>query len=79
MHYGSQGRRLPAGAGPGVGRALIVPNPKLKLLDEVREVMRLKHCSRPGRGNELRTLNIELPTLIRSFVSSIQRARDRRS
>jgi hypothetical protein len=26
-------------------RALITPNPKLKLLDQVREVMRLKHYS----------------------------------
>ena len=26
-------------------RELIVPNPKLKLLDQVREVMRLKHYS----------------------------------
>ena len=29
----------------GVGSDLIVPNPKLKLLDQVREVMRLKHYS----------------------------------
>ena len=29
----------------GSGPALIVPNPKLKLLDQVREVMRLKHYS----------------------------------
>ena len=27
------------------GKELIVPNPKLKLLDQVREVMRLKHYS----------------------------------
>ena len=27
----------------GVGFALVVPNPKLKLLDQVREVLRLKH------------------------------------
>ena len=45
MHHGSQGRRLPAGAEPGVGRALVIPNPRLKLLDQVREVMRLKHYS----------------------------------
>ena len=32
--------------GPGSGPAeLIIPNPKLKLLDQVREVMRLKHYS----------------------------------
>jgi hypothetical protein len=29
----------------GVGSDPIVPNPKLKLLDQVREVMRLKHYS----------------------------------
>jgi hypothetical protein len=29
----------------GAGSDLIVPNPKLKLLDQVREVMRLKHYS----------------------------------
>ena len=32
--------------GPVIGRRdLITPNPKLKLLDQVREVMRLKHYS----------------------------------
>jgi hypothetical protein len=36
-----------AGVGPPrVGRRdLITPNPKLKLLDQVREVLRLKHYS----------------------------------
>ena len=29
----------------GAGSDLIVPNPKLKLLDQVREIMRLKHYS----------------------------------
>ena len=29
----------------GAGSDLIVPNPKLRLLDQVREVMRLKHYS----------------------------------
>jgi hypothetical protein len=29
----------------GIGSDLIVPNPKLKLLGQVREVMRLKHYS----------------------------------
>ena len=34
------------GSGSGPGRAeLIIPNPKLKLLDQVREIMRLKHYS----------------------------------
>jgi hypothetical protein len=46
MHHGNQPRRLPGGAGSGERvRALILPNPKLKLLDQVREVMRLKHYS----------------------------------
>lgn len=35
-------RAVGEGGGPG-GAELIVPNPKLKLLDQVREVMRLKH------------------------------------
>jgi hypothetical protein len=29
--------------GPGKGRELVIPNPKLKLLDQVREVLRVKH------------------------------------
>jgi integron integrase len=34
------------GDGQGLGRAeIIIPNPKLKLLDQVREIMRLKHYS----------------------------------
>ena len=48
----SQGKYLPSKGlrgGPPTGqgpiRDLIVPNPKLKLLDQVREVMRLKHYS----------------------------------
>ena len=41
---GQAGRRVPA---VQVGKVLeaIIPNPKLKLLDQVREVMRLKHYS----------------------------------
>lgn len=35
--FGEQGAR--------VGFEAVVPNPKLKLLDQVREVMRLKHYS----------------------------------
>ena len=31
--------------GPGTGFEAVVPNPKLKLLDQVREVMRLRHYS----------------------------------
>jgi hypothetical protein len=30
---------------PPVNRELIIPNPKLKLMDQVREVMRLRHYS----------------------------------
>jgi hypothetical protein len=45
----AQGQRQAPGAGipvPLVGRRdLITPNPKLKLLDQVREVLRLKHYS----------------------------------
>jgi len=41
-------------------RDLVTPNPKLKLLDQVREVMRLKHYSiRAGLNIERRTSNIE--------------------
>ena len=36
--HGWEGRR-------GPGSDLITPNPKLKLLDQVREVLRLKHYS----------------------------------
>jgi len=39
---GQAGRRVPAVKGGKVLEA-IIPNPKLKLLDQVREVMRLKH------------------------------------
>ena len=30
-------------AGPATVRELVIPNPKLKLLDQVREVLRIKH------------------------------------
>ena len=30
---------------PGAGFEAVIPNPKLKLLDQVREVMRLRHYS----------------------------------
>ena len=46
MGWKGQGRSRPGWKGPGaVGGELITPNPKLKLLDQVREVMRLKHYS----------------------------------
>src|SRR5438132_14228209 len=39
-------RNGPRTDGPSnFGRELIIPNPKLKLLDQVREVMRLRHYS----------------------------------
>ena len=41
MHKSMQGFSLPAR--PIVDS--VVPNPKLKLLDQIREVMRLKHYS----------------------------------
>jgi hypothetical protein len=31
------------GAGPARGWELVIPNPKLKLMDQVREVLRIKH------------------------------------
>jgi len=34
-----------AAASPQSGSFLVVPNPKLKLMDQVKEVMRLKHYS----------------------------------
>ena len=43
-HQKSQARRLYPWVG-GIRSDLITPNPKLKLLDQVREVMRLKHYS----------------------------------
>jgi hypothetical protein len=37
--------RIPGG-GPGQGPELIIPNPKLKLMDQVREVLRVKQLIR---------------------------------
>ena len=42
MHKASQADVPPAAV---VGYESVIPNPKLKLLDQVREVMRLKHYS----------------------------------
>jgi hypothetical protein len=44
------------GAGRARGRDLVIPNPKLKLLDQVREVLRLRHYSRLLYGSGLRLL-----------------------
>ena len=41
-HQRSQARRSHAERREGPGSDLIIPNPKLKLLDQVREVMRLE-------------------------------------
>jgi hypothetical protein len=45
MEYRGQGKpgRVPGGGGPGKGPELVIPNPKLKLMDQVREVLRIKH------------------------------------
>jgi hypothetical protein len=43
-HSGNGGQSNQSKSG-GAGSSLILPNPKLKLLDQVREVMRLKHYS----------------------------------
>jgi site-specific recombinase XerD len=45
MNPEGQARTGPRAWGPGGRGELITPNPKLKLLDQVREVMRLKHYS----------------------------------
>jgi hypothetical protein len=42
--WGSQGQKGTFGSGQGTW-GKVIPNPKLKLLDQVREVMRLKHYS----------------------------------
>src|SRR5438477_7009409 len=43
--HGLKRREAQAGVGRPVSRERIIPNPKLKLLEQVREVMRLKHYS----------------------------------
>ena len=41
---GWQGKKgIVSGVGPARGWELVVPNPKLKLMDQVREVLRIKH------------------------------------
>lgn len=54
-----QARLSGQGFSPGAGSASVIPNPKLKLLDQIREVMRVKHysirtertyCDWAGRG-----------------------------
>ena len=43
---GSGGSGMESASGAGrVGDELVVPNPKLKLMDQVREVLRIKHYS----------------------------------
>src|ERR1022692_5246179 len=44
MGQGWQGKKArEPGAGPAKGWELVIPNPKLKLMDQVREVLRVKH------------------------------------
>ena len=44
MEQGRQVRKVMAsGSGPARGWELVIPNPKLKLMDQVREVLRVKH------------------------------------
>ena len=43
MVYRGQEKRVraPGGGGPGKGPELVIPNSKLKLMDQVREVLRV--------------------------------------
>jgi len=41
--WAGQGLKGGQGSGPFLGK--VIPNPKLRLLDQVREVMRIKHYS----------------------------------
>ena len=44
MEHGWQGKKaMVRGGGSAKGWELVVPNPKLKLMDQVREVLRVKH------------------------------------
>ena len=44
MEHGWQGKKaMVRGGGLAKGWELVVPNPKLKLMDQVREVLRVKH------------------------------------
>ncbi len=42
MEHGWQGKKAMLRGGPAKGWELVVPNPKLKLMDQLREVMRLQ-------------------------------------
>jgi len=41
----SQSEKPASETAAGAGQELVVPNPKLKLMDQVREVLRVKHYS----------------------------------
>jgi hypothetical protein len=44
MEQGRQARKVMARqSGPAKSWELVIPNPKLKLMDQVREVLRMKH------------------------------------
>jgi hypothetical protein len=45
MHRQSQSERYGYGRSKAATRPRVIPNPKLKLLDQVHEVMRFKHYS----------------------------------
>ena len=48
MEPGEQVKRLMVGAGPGRSRDLVIPNSKLKLMDQLREVMPLQQTQISG-------------------------------
>jgi hypothetical protein len=54
MGYGGQVKTLMVPR-PAKGRELVIPNPKLKLMDQVRQVLRLAVVE----GGRLSKLNIE--------------------
>jgi hypothetical protein len=49
MEYRGQDKKWRAAGGGGLGKGpeLVLPNPKLKLMDQVREVLRVKHSCEP--------------------------------
>jgi hypothetical protein len=87
MRLRKQGQAFPAAFSPPVPVAFetVIPNPKLKLLDQVREVMRLKHYSirtertyadwvrRYVRFHQMRTREEMLPAepKIEAFLSEL--------
>ena len=70
MEQHGQGKKP---AGPATVRDLVIPNPKLKLMDQVREVLRIKHyatgCFRLRRTRGLKST----PTIGHHYVVSLGR------